>query len=88
MSATTPDRLAYMANQIAANLALTDDPVAATAEHIHSFWTRAMQQTLIETASDQLHPIARKAMAQLGDSAPAEHQVRATDPVHQGSDAG
>ena len=88
MSATTPERLAYMANQIATNLALTDDPVAATAEHIHSFWTRAMQRTLIGEALDRLGPVARAAMAQLGETAPGEHQVRATDPAHQGSDAG
>ena len=67
MSAGTPERLAYMANQIAANLALADDPVAATAEHIHSFWTRAMQRTLVSDALDRLGPIARAAIEQFGD---------------------
>ena len=78
MSATTPERLAYMANQIATNLALTDDPVAATAEHIHSFWTRAMQHTLLTHALDRLGPVARAAIEQVG----------ALDPAHQVSDAG
>lgn len=69
MSAGTPERLAYMANQIATNLALTADPVAATAEHIHSFWTLAMQRTLNSQALDRLGPVARAAMAQLGSNA-------------------
>ena len=88
MSASTPERLAYMANQIATNLALTDDPVAATAEHIHSFWTRAMQRTLVEQALDRLGPVARAAMAHLGETAPGDHQNRATDPAYHGADAG
>ncbi|WP_295632596.1 formate dehydrogenase subunit delta [Novosphingobium sp.] len=65
MSVGTPERLAYMANQIATNLALTNDPVAATAEHIHSFWTPAMQRTLASEALDRLGPVARAAMIQL-----------------------
>jgi formate dehydrogenase subunit delta len=69
MSASTPERLAYMANQIATNLALSDDPVAATAEHIHSFWTPAMQRTLNGEGLDRLGPVARAAMAQLGSDA-------------------
>ena len=88
MSAGTPERLAYMANQIATNLALTGDPVAATAEHIHSFWTPAMKRTLITSALDRLGPVARAAMAHLGEAAPGDHQSRATDPAQQGSDAG
>lgn len=73
MSATTPkssgERLAYMANQIATNLALAEDPVAATAEHIHSFWTPVMQHTLMIDALDRLSPVARAAMAQLAPDA-------------------
>ena len=89
MSAGTPERLAVMANQIATNLALTDDPVAATAQHIHNFWTRGMQHTLITEALDRLGPVARAAMAHLDEiPKPGEHQSRATDPAHQGSDAG
>jgi formate dehydrogenase subunit delta len=69
MSATTPDRLAYMANQIATNLALADDPVGATAEHIHSFWTPVMQRTLVSEALEKLGPVARAAMAKLAPDA-------------------
>lgn len=69
MSATTPERLVYMANQIAANLALDPDPVRAVAEHIHAFWTTAMQRTLIAEALDRLGPVARAAMTQLGSDA-------------------
>ena len=69
MSVSTPERLAYMANQIAMNLALTDDPVAATAEHIHSFWTPAMQRTLTSEALDRLGLVARAAMMQLASDA-------------------
>ena len=89
MSASTPERLAVMANQIATNLALTDDPVAATAEHIHSFWTPGMQHTLITKALDRLGPVARAAMAHLNEvPPPGKHQSRATDPAQHGSDAG
>ena len=65
MPKSSGERLAYMANQIATNLALTGDPVAATAEHINSFWTPAMQRTLVSEARDRLSPVARAAMAQL-----------------------
>lgn len=42
MSKQTPERLAYMAGQIARNLAHEPDPAAATAQHIRSFWSPAM----------------------------------------------
>jgi formate dehydrogenase subunit delta len=42
----TTDRLVMMANQIAANLATDDDPVAATAEHIRLFWDPRMKQMI------------------------------------------
>ncbi|WP_338466845.1 formate dehydrogenase subunit delta [Novosphingobium sp. ZN18A2] len=74
MSATTPERLARMANQIAANLGHEDDPVAATADHIVSFWTPAMREQLIATGFDGLSERARAAM----------ERVAAT----QGADAG
>jgi len=46
----TPERLAYMAGQIARNLAHEDDPAAATAAHIRKFWTPAMIAMLRENA--------------------------------------
>jgi formate dehydrogenase subunit delta len=42
----TIDRLVMMANQIAANLATDDNPVAATAEHIRLFWDPRMKQMI------------------------------------------
>ncbi len=43
---STIDRLVMMANQIAANLATDDNPVAATAEHIRLFWDPRMKQLI------------------------------------------
>ena len=54
VSRGTPERLAYMANQIAANLAREADPVAATADHIASFWTPAMYDRLIDAGVSNL----------------------------------
>lgn len=65
MSRTTPERLVLMANQIAANLAHTEDPAAATAEHIRSFWTPAMRATALATDPASLSPVAREALARL-----------------------
>ena len=62
MSRGTPERLAYMANQIAANLAREADPVAATADHIASFWTPAMYDRLIDAGVSNLDDTARAAM--------------------------
>lgn len=65
MSAHTPEKLAYMANQIATNLALADDPVTATAEHIRAFWSPAMRAGLTGEAANSLVPVAREALARL-----------------------
>ncbi|MDE2562136.1 MAG: formate dehydrogenase subunit delta [Sphingomonadales bacterium] len=66
MSATTPERLTYMANQIAANMGHEPDPAAAVAKHIASFWTPAMRVRLFETGLAGLSPLARAAMEKLG----------------------
>jgi formate dehydrogenase subunit delta len=42
------DRLIYMANQIARNLATTADPAATTADHIARFWDPRMRTILFE----------------------------------------
>lgn len=68
MSASTPERLAYMVNQIAANLAHEADPVAAVAAHIGDFWTPAMQQRLLAAGLDDLSPVARAAMERFADA--------------------
>lgn len=65
MSATTPERLVHMANQIAANMAHEPDPVAAVAEHIADFWTPAMRAQLAEAGLANLSLTARAAMERL-----------------------
>jgi formate dehydrogenase subunit delta len=65
------DKLIRMANEIARNLRTQpgDQAVAATAEHIRSFWTPGMRASLIAHAKvggDGLDPIALRAMEALG----------------------
>ena len=57
-----------MANQIAVALLTTDDPEAATAEHIESFWDprmRAQLRAALAEGGAGLHPIARAAAERL-----------------------
>jgi formate dehydrogenase subunit delta len=61
----TTAKLVRMANQIARNLAHDHDPVAATAAHIHAFWTRRMQQQLRAHGPDGLDPAALAALEAL-----------------------
>lgn len=67
---TTQERLIYMANQIARNLA-SEGPqrsVAMTAEHIHSFWDPAMRARIVALAKERpeaLSPIAAAAVARI-----------------------
>jgi formate dehydrogenase subunit delta len=60
-------KLAYMANQIARNLAAKgdDQAVAAIADHIDKFWDPRMKACLRENGLDQLTPLAARAMAKL-----------------------
>lgn len=89
MSAHTGDKLVYMANQIARNLTLQRDPVAAVADHILAFWTPGMQAQALEPANAKgLHPIARDALTRLAAGREPAHQTRVTDPHAHGSDAG
>ena len=60
------EKLVMMANQIAANLALEDDPAAATAGHIRLFWDPRMRALLLQHGQGGLSPIAVAALAQLG----------------------
>lgn len=67
---STADRLFYMANQIARNLAVQGDEAAtaATADHLCSFWTRDMRDRLILLAAERpgaLTPIAAAAVRRL-----------------------
>ena len=59
-------KLVMMANQIAANLALEDDPAAATAGHIRLFWAPQMRASLLAHGDAGLSPIAVAAVARLG----------------------
>lgn len=67
---STQDRLIYMANQIARNLA-SEGPEQATAmvtEHIRNFWDPAMRQRIVALASERpgaLSPIAAAAVARI-----------------------
>ena len=64
------EKLVRMANEIARNLRALpgDQPMAATAEHIRSFWTPGMRASLIahvESGGAGLDPIALEGMRQL-----------------------
>lgn len=65
MSGKTDEKLVNMANQIARNLALDDNPVAAVAEHIRAFWSPRMVDALASMASAALDPVAAQALALL-----------------------
>ena len=66
------DRLVYMANQIARNLAVMGEAqaAAATAEHLTAFWDPRMKRQIVAVLQDEpeaLSSIARQAIAALGD---------------------
>lgn len=68
---STGDRLVYMANQIARNLASEGPERAAAmvADHIRSFWDPAMRARIGQLAAerpDALSPIAAAAIARIG----------------------
>ena len=65
MSGQTAEKLAYMANQIARNMALDDHPAVAVADHITAYWTPAMIEMLLTQADAGLHPLAAEAMARI-----------------------
>jgi formate dehydrogenase subunit delta len=61
------DKLIRMANEIARNLRSQpgDQAVAATAEHIRSFWTPGMRASLVahaQAGGEGLDPIAGQAL--------------------------
>lgn len=66
----TADVLVRMANEIARNLRTLpgDEPAAATADHLRSFWTPGMCASLLahlDAGGAGLDPIARNAVVQL-----------------------
>ncbi len=64
----TVDRLVYMANQIAVNLATDNDPVAAIANHIDLFWDPRMKKLIREYKGDGLSRDAAAAISLLADT--------------------
>lgn len=88
MSGQTVEKLVYMANQIARNMALDEKPVAAVADHIVAFWTPVMIDMLIDEGRSGLDPIAADAVNRIVEGRIPVPQTRATDPQVDGSDAG
>lgn len=64
----TVERLVYMANQIATNLATDADPVAAIADHIQLFWDPRMKSLIFENDRSGLSPSAAAAISQLAQA--------------------
>jgi len=68
-----PEKLAYMANQIAQYFAAQPGRTAAvaTADHLKSFWTPAMRHAIVAHAvagAADLSPVAAKAVALLAEA--------------------
>lgn len=64
----TVERLVHMVNQIAANLATDNDPVAATAEHILLFWDPRMKRLILEQDRSGLSTVAATAIDRLRET--------------------
>ncbi len=74
------DRLIYMANQIALNLAAQghDAATAMLADHIVSFWDPRMRARILALDGKALSPIAAAAVVMLRADAAPESQTAAT----------
>lgn len=77
----SPEKLVYMANQIAKYFAHQpeDQAVASTADHLKKFWDPRMRRTIVAhlvTGRQGLEPLTRQAIGVL--RAEAEHQQRLT----------
>ena len=60
---STDDRLVYMLNQIARNLAPEGSSAAlAVAEHLVAFWDPRMRENILAMANPALDPIAAQAI--------------------------
>jgi formate dehydrogenase subunit delta len=86
----TLERLAYMANQIARNLAAqgADAAALATADHIAAFWDPRMRAQFFALDDAVLEPLAARARALLRERGAPPPQSAATRFAHGGSDAG
>jgi len=85
---TPHERLVYMANQIARNLAAQGEAAAvlATADHIAAFWDPRMKAEIFASSAG-LEPIADRAIALLRTRGAPPPQTAATA-FQGGSDAG
>ena len=84
------ERLVYMANQIARNFAALghDNAIAATADHIASFWDPRMRETIFGCGTaDGLGDLAAAAVARLRAGAQPAPQTPVTQ-ISGTSDAG
>jgi formate dehydrogenase subunit delta len=66
----SPDKLAYMANQIGKFFAhqKQDQAVASIADHLRKFWDPRMRGTILaqyDTVKSQLDPLVQQAVEQL-----------------------
>ena len=62
------ERLVYMANHIAMNLATHQNPVAAVADHIQQFWDPRMKRLILENDRAGLSPVAAAAISRLAET--------------------
>ena len=83
------DRLVYMANQIARNLAAqgADAAALAVADHIAAFWDPRMKAHLFAMPDAALDPIAARAVALLRTRGAPPSQTAATH-FASGAEAG
>lgn len=78
------ERLVYMINQIARNLATmgADQAAAATADHIATFWDPRMKAQIlarVENGNEELTAIAAQALAHLRDHGTPTGETQATE---------
>lgn len=77
---STADRLVYMANQIARNLAtMGDGAAAATARHIQQYWEPRMIAEIKAGDQSSLSPLAARAIDMIEGTGP--FHVRETEPA-------
>jgi hypothetical protein len=65
---TTTERLVYMLNQIATNLATDDDPAGAVFIHVQQFWDPRMKKLILENGVQGLAPTAATAVIRLSET--------------------
>ena len=90
---TSLERLIYMANQIARNLATqsVDSSALAVADHVAQFWDPRMKAMLLahlNGGGEGLSPIAHAALSELALHGAPPSQTRATEFKTGNSDAG